>query len=402
MRGKNLNLERKRNIGRAALLAVLIIAAVIVASGCIRGITPVGWSGGVVSDNTIYIGSEEGRLVALNLDDDSRKWAEPLKAAAQAGLFGCSPATAGCGTAAAGVAIYGTPVVSGELVYIAGYNGKIYAYAVDTLATRWVYPREGYLQPFVGGLAIGDGRLYAGCSDGKVYALDAITGDKLWEYATGDKIWSTPVYQGKTIYSFSTNTTVIRNRVFIGSYDKKFYALNADDGTKQWEFSTESAIIATPLLFNDTLYIGCMDRNLYAVRAADGVPKWKFTGENWFWAKPAVWNGMVYAGCLDDKVYVLNADTGGYIATLDLGSPVASSPVVMGNLVIFATRKGVIYSIDSVSNQARQLADIELDVNGPLTAYNDVVYIHTQDLSLHRINAVSGAVLPSLSLGSQD
>jgi hypothetical protein len=43
------------------------------------------------------------------------------------------------------VAIYGTPNIC-DLVYIAAYNGKIYAYT-RTLGARWVYPREGYLQP---------------------------------------------------------------------------------------------------------------------------------------------------------------------------------------------------------------------------------------------------------------
>lgn len=377
--------KRNRLIYKVPFLVAAILTVGLVTAGCVSGVTPIGWSGGAVSDSTIYVGSREGRLVALNLADDSRRWSEQLKMAAQTGLFGCSPAAGGCGTASSVVAIYGTPVVSGELVYIAGYNGKIYAYNASTLGVRWVYPREGYLKPFVGGL-VNDGKnLYIGCADGKVYALDAATGDKLWEFATGDKIWSAPAVSGGTLY--------------IGSFDKKLYALNTADGTKRWEFATQSAVNATPLVFDSTVYIGSLDRNLYALRAADGSLKWQFKGENWFWSEPVVVNNTIYAGCLDGKVYVLKADTGAEVATLDLKAPVASRPVIVANAVIFATRKGFVYSIDTSTNQLKQLYEFKnMEVDGPLTARENIVYIHTKDIALQRINVASGAVLPPISL----
>jgi outer membrane protein assembly factor BamB len=378
----------------------MIITAGAAAFGCISGITAIGWSGGAVSDNTIYVGSREGRLVALNLLDDSRQWSETIKAPAQGGLLGCGPSTGGgCGTSSTGVAIYGTPVLSGELVYIAGYNGKIYAYTTGTLGVRWVYPREGYLPPFVGGLIVNNGKLFVGGSGGtidgkkvkgRIYALDATTGDPLWHFDTEDKIWSTPAISGGTLY--------------IGSFDKKLYAIDITTGKEKWAkpFETQGAIMATPLIYQDTIYFGAMDRNLYAVSASNGQGKVVITAENWFWAEPVIVNNTIYAGSLDGKVYVLRADTGAKVTTVDLNSPVSSRPVIVDNAVIFATRKGVIYSINTVSNQATQLADIKLEVDGPLTAREGIVYIHTQDLALKRVNTVTGAVLPPISLKGQD
>ena len=81
--------------------------------------------------------------------------------------------------------------------------------------------RKGNLQPFVGGPVVFGGKVYVGCSDGKLYALDAASGDKQWDFPTGDKIWSTPAVDDGTVY--------------IGSFDNKLYALNADDGSKKWE-----------------------------------------------------------------------------------------------------------------------------------------------------------------------
>ena len=382
-------------LGKILLLLVILLVVGLTSLGCIKGLQAIGWSGGVVADGTLFVGSEEGRLVAVNIADSSRQWSEPIKTTTPTGGFGCVGA-AGC-AAPAGVAIYGTPAVSGDLVYIGGYNGKIYAFNSNSLETRWVYPREGNLEPIVGGAVVAQGKVYFGSSDGKVYALDAATGDKQWEFPTGDKIWSTPAIDGNTL--------------FIGSFDKKLYALNATDGTKKWEFETEGAIASTPLVYNNTVYIGSFDRHLYAIDATSGKQIWQFPAEdeaenkpgNWFWAKPVAYNNVIYAACLDGKVYILDAESGYEVAdAVDLGSPISSSPVLVNSSIIFASQQGVIYALNTGSNELKRLAELEQDIYGPLYASEGIVYIHTQDLTLHRVNANTGAILMSVSLKSKE
>ena len=378
-------------LGKALLLMViLVIIGGLSGFGCIKGLQPIGWSGGVVADGTLFVGSEEGRLVAINLADGSRQWSEPLKMPASAGGFGCAgPAIGGCAAAPAGVAIYGTPAMADDLVYLGGYNGKIYAFDSSSLATRWVYPREGSLEPIVSGPVAALGKVYIGSSDGKLYALDADTGDIEWEFETGDKIWSTPTIDG--------------DRLFIGSFDNKLYALSAADGSKKWEFETGGAIAATPLVYNNTVYVGSFDRYLYALNTEDGSLRWKFMGESWFWAKPVVYDNVIYAGSLDGKVYILHAETGDEIVdAIDLGSPISASPVVVNSSVIFASQQGAVYALDTGSKELRKLVDVEKEVYGPLSASQGIVYLHTQDLTLHPIDANTGAKLPTISLKSSE
>jgi outer membrane protein assembly factor BamB len=381
-------LKMRWKIGRIVLLLALVVVLSLVGLSCVRGLAPIGWSGGAVSDGTLYVGSREGRLVAVDLADDSRLWSDSLRPVSQPGFLGCSPATGGggCGAASAGVAIYGKPVVYADKVYLAGYNGKVNSYFADTLQIDEEYPVGSNLGAVVGGLVVADGNLYFGCSDGNVYALDAEKLKEKWTapFATGDKIWATPAIDGDTLY--------------IGSFDKKLYALNVDDGSKKWEFATEGAIIATPLVYRDTVYIGSLDRNLYALNASDGRLKWRFTGENWFWAEPVVYNDMLYVGCLDGFIYVLKASDGARVAEYDLTHAISSQPVVVDSSVIFATRKGFVYSLPTGGGEPRLLAALEQDVDGPLTAYNDIVYIHTQDMTLQRVNARDGSVLTPISL----
>jgi outer membrane protein assembly factor BamB len=332
----------------------------------------------------MYVGTMEGRLAAINLADQSKLWAEPLKVQAQSGLFGCS-SVLGCGGGTAKVAIYGTPVVSDNLVFVAGYNGKIYAYNTTNLAMRWTYPVDGYLNSFVGSLVIDNNKLFIGDSDGWVYALNATTGESLNKFQTGDKIWGTPTVDGDTLY--------------IGSFDKKLYALNTADLTLKWSFATEGSIIAKPLVNNGVVYIGSFDKNLYAINAADGSLKWKFTGGNWFWASPAIVDGTLFAGCLDGKIYPLNADTGALAGSVySVESLLSAPPVVVGDEVVFATHNGLIIKINAATMALAQIAVTNFSIDGAITVNEGIIYIQAPDLTLQCIDFNTGAFKTPISL----
>ena len=374
--------HNRRLWGKVLLLLVILVIGGVTVSGCYGRSQPRGWSGAIIADDTLFVGSLDGRLVGLNKSDGSRLW----------------PVDSTLGISESKAVIYGTPAVEGDLVYVGGYNGRVYAVSSSTGALRWVYPREGNLEPIVGGVAASQGKVYFGCSDGKVYALDATTGDRVWlPFQTGDKIWSTPVIDGQTIY--------------ISSFDNKLYALDAIDGSKKWEFDeAKGAIASTPLVYENTVYIGSFDRYLYAVDATDGSLRWRSEVEagSWYWAKPIAYNNVIYAPCLDGKVYILDAKSGREVAgAVELESPISSSPVVVDGKVIIASQEGKVYSLDASNHQLRLLFDVGDDgeeIYAPLCASDGVVYIHTQTSkqdTLYALNAQTGVTLWRLSLSSE-
>ncbi len=364
--------------GLVSLLVTAILMLAVFGFSCVSGLAAVGWSGGVVANNTLYVGSMEGRLVSVNLNDQSILRAEPLKVQSQGGLFGCSSALS-CGGGTSRVPIYGTPVVSDNVVYVAGYNGKIFAYNALNFAEKWEYPSvgAGYLQPFVGGMVIDNNKLYIGCANSYVYCLDANTGGLLGSYQTGDKVWGTPV--------------VVDGSLYIGSFDKTLYALNADDMTLKWKYTTEGSIIAPPLVKDGIVYAGSFDKNLYALDAATGTLKWKFEANNWFWSQPVIVNNMLYAGNLDGNIYCLNPATGATIKIFgkdDLAviSPFVSQPAAVDNYIIFASQVGIVYRIDSTTQEIEPLATLTGTITGPLTVYNGIIYFQTQDAAIQRVD----------------
>ena len=103
--------------------------------------------------------------------------------------------------------------------------------------------------------------------DGNVSEPDTVKIERLlryrkWEFATGGTIISSP--------AIGPDGTA-----YIGSTDKKFYAVNAN-GSKKWVFTSGNIIESSPAIGSDgTSYVGSDDHLFYALNA-DGSKKWDF------------------------------------------------------------------------------------------------------------------------------
>jgi len=154
-------------------LALIALLPLILVS-CISGYTQLakGWAGTAVHEGIIYVGTMDGRVVAINSSTENLEWS-----------YSTTPVTApsgglSCGQTSAPTAIYGTPVVDRDMVYIGTYSGEVYALNTADGEYIWVYPPkgEGYIGAVVGSPVIANGIIYTSSSDGKVYALNTTNG----------------------------------------------------------------------------------------------------------------------------------------------------------------------------------------------------------------------------------
>ncbi len=100
-----------------------------------------------------------------------------------------------------------------------GRNGIAETSVPAALAMAWKADIGGRLSPVV----VAGGQAFVASVDRHtVYALDAVTGDQLWQYTAGGRIDSPP--------------TVHQGGVYFGSADGWVYGLRAEDGALAWRF----------------------------------------------------------------------------------------------------------------------------------------------------------------------
>jgi outer membrane protein assembly factor BamB len=372
---------------RPALFIVVLIALLgVVLVGC-RGASPQGWSGPVVSQGVLYLGSMEGKLFALDANTGNAEAPSvEIKVSGGGVSFGCAPSTTGS-------ALYSTAVVSSDMLYIGDYDGNMRAYNLKLVA-GWggkMYKTGGHI---VGSPVLADGYLYFGSSDKKVYALDAATGQLRpgWPFKTEGKVWSTPA--------------IVDGVVYIGSLDHHLYAIKADTGeiVPGFNFKANGAIITTPIIQGETIYIGANDGYLYALNRADGTVRWKFKGNRWFWAQPVLSGDTIYAVTLKGTVYAIK-DSGSQGTELwhyDLDAGVSASPLLAQvggeESLLVGDHDGYLHVVST--DEALPLniprdrpVKFEGAIYAPLGISEDqtIVYIYTRNHELHAMELATEA-----------
>ncbi|WP_248910067.1 outer membrane protein assembly factor BamB family protein [Halocatena marina] len=157
--------------------------------------------------------------------------------------------------------ITGTPAVAKETVYVSDARG-VHAIASDDGSRRWRFEghpiKEREWSNFsVDGSApaVANGTVYTGAADERVYALDADSGEKRWEFWTWNNVTGDPVVTDETVY--------------IGSEDSYIYALDVETGTRHWEFDTAGRIRGTGgAVVDGRLYISTFSDGLYVLEEA--------------------------------------------------------------------------------------------------------------------------------------
>lgn len=289
----------------------------------------------VADKEIIYAISQDGNLYALNYATGELLFTHSLGVSGQDKT---SPAVyAGC--------LYGAT----------GYpKTSVYCFNLASKSMVWTKDVGNYVHSSP---AFGDGIVYIGVNDGKLYALDAYTGETKWYFQTNGGVGlSSPCVSadGSRVYFTS------------GNFDKKIYAFNAKTGEliPGWglaDFGANASSVSSITEEDGVLYfVRGVPAKLYAVYAATGVEKWNRDIGNpspiGIVSSPVAVNGVIYVGSADNKLYAINAADGSVIvpAPYTVSAPVLSSPAVAnGKVYVCAGEMGAgylyIYQAEKVS-----------------------------------------------------
>ena len=201
---------------------------------------------------TVFVGSDENRLYAINAVDGAKRW--HVQTGGQVN----------------------TPTISpdGTTAFVGSHDGRLHAINIADGTKKWEFvvgTQHKHWATWVLGSTISpDGTaVFCVASDNTVYAINAANGKKKWDFYAGHLLASdlTVSPDGATL--------------FIASRAKKLHAINTVDGTKKWEFVTGDETrgeLNRPIVSPDgaTVFFGSDVNYFYAVNTVDGTKKWNY------------------------------------------------------------------------------------------------------------------------------
>jgi outer membrane protein assembly factor BamB len=304
-------------------------------------------SSAAIYGGTVFVGSQKGELLAIDLAGGSLRWKyntkEPIGesspcAGADAVVIGdLSGVVHAVGrndgralwTFKTGDEIKSSPVLVDDKILIGSYDGHLYCLSVRNGSLVWKVKTDGPVHCTAGvmnGLAfiagcdevfrairISDGRemfkvisgaytgaspamvgqfAYYGTFDNEVLGVNLTTKRVAWRYQ-----------HARRQFPFYSSAAVLGRNVVLGGRDKLVHCLNSGTGRRKWDFATRARVESSPAIAANRVYVGSNDGRFYVLDLDTGAKLWDFTAGAPLSASPAIASGRVVIGAQDGRLY---------------------------------------------------------------------------------------------------
>jgi outer membrane protein assembly factor BamB len=145
-----------------------------------------------VSDGVVYVGSWDGSVYALTAVNGKLIWRYDTKGRTlNSADYGFDRRS-----------ILSSPAVVADTVYVGSRDAHLYALDAKSGTLKWSYNYEKENMTWVvGSPAVSDGVVYSTTSDGRfVHALQAADGKELWRLTMPSVSWTSPAVAGPALY----------------------------------------------------------------------------------------------------------------------------------------------------------------------------------------------------------
>lgn len=279
-------------------------------------------SGGVTAaGDRIYVGSERGRVFALNSSDGSVAWQ----------------------TQVAGEAL-ARPVVSDGLVLVHTGNGMLQGLDQSSGAVKWsvnldvpALSLRGVSAP-----ATAFGGAIVGGDNGRVSAVILSAGQLIWQQRISQPSGATEIDR---LNDVDTTPIVVNGVVYAMAYNGDLAALDLRSGQILWK--RQIGGVKNLLVDAGHIYLVDQDDRVDALNLDGGVVLWRQSDllhRNL--TPPALFNGYLIVGDSEGYVHWINTTDGRFVAQQKLDSDgFQSEPVVASDKLIIQAKTGKVYAI---------------------------------------------------------
>jgi len=295
---------------------------------------------------TVFVGSQKGELVALNLENGAVYW----KYSSGAAIGESSPA------------------FSNGVVYIGDLNGVLHAVGASDGRRIWTFKAGNEIKSSP--VVVGD-RVLIGSYDQHLYCVSTRNGSVLWKVRTEGPVHATPgvsgglafiagcdevfrairISDGREMFTVSSGaytgaSPALRGgAAFYGTFNNEILMVSLKDRQVGWRYQPpqrQFPFYSSAAVANNRIVVGGRDKLVHSLSAA-GKRLWTFATRARVESSPAIAGGRVFVGSNDGRFYVLSLSTGAKLWEFNAGSALASSPAIANGRVVIGSHDGRLY-----------------------------------------------------------
>ena len=303
-------------------------------------------SSAAIVGGTVFVGTQKGELVALNLDNGQVYW--KFNTGAPIGES--------------------SPAFSNGAVYIGDSAGWFNALNASNGQKYWAFKTGTEIKSSP--VVVGD-RVLIGSYDQYLYCLSTRNGAVLWKFKTNAQVHATPSVAGGLVYlagcdglfrairladgkeefslrfdAYTAASPALRNSgAFFGTFDNEVLGVNLQNRSIGWRYTNperQFPFYSSAAVTSSHVVLGGRDKMVHGL-SMTGKPIWTFATRARVESSPAIASGRVYVGSNDGRFYVLNLENGAKLWEFNAGAPFSASPAIGRGRVVIGSQDGRLY-----------------------------------------------------------
>lgn len=301
----------------------------------------------------LYVAGWDGKLRALAADGSVR-WQRDL-----------------------GETLDAPPVVAGDLVIAQSWGRTVVALDRKRGAERWRFsyppsPADDHRQG--GLLAVGE-LVLVPAWNGTLYALDAATGTLRWQASGGQPLRARPAFDG--------------TRLYLAAGDGTLTALSLD-GDVLWRQTLPDPLLSEPALIPGGVVVLTRAGRLAAFDAA-GVESWRRDlGETCYYGAPVFSAGVLFVPTAAGALWKLDARSGTVLWRADTAGPVYATPLVAGGRIYLGDNSGTLQVFGAESAALLATYRVGDAIQSRPLLWQDQLLFGSRDHKLHALTVADG------------
>lgn len=337
----------------------------------------------VLSNDTLYFGSEDKNFYAVEASTGELKW----KYATQS-------------------AITSTAAIMDNVVYVYGGDEYLYALNEDDGSLHWKFQTDGVdkirdkVDYWKSSPAVYNNIVYFGGGESTLYAVNASDGTLAWK----NKVQLNGYECNDCAPFLHASPAVYDGVVYVGveGYDMpkqqepgNIFAFDAATGKQLWVSDyLAGAVDSSPVIDDQAIYFGMRNNGLEALDRETGKPIWHSYAVPYVLASPALHQGILYSGSSDSKELIaFDLATKDVTWSFKAIGPIHASPTIDGTSVYFAAgnhytdaNQGIVYAVDASTGKEKWQYQTGGNIYSSPIVNQGVLFIGSDDGFLYAIH----------------